>query len=144
MTFLVAVGLGLIAIPVWKLTSAPATVATAVDDGRAPVVDGLESVELLVWVSHVPANVVVGQDGRELAVFSFDADGMQEVIEQVDVAITGDAVSLDVTADFSGVTGADESAVEIGVLRDGAEKRTTFFRVSGYADERVRVDVPHE
>ncbi|QQL45020.1 hypothetical protein [Sulfuriroseicoccus oceanibius] len=143
LTLLVAVGLGLIAVPVWRLTSTDPAVAVA-DGGADPTEVDLESAELLVWVSHTPAQVVVRQDGNELARLVFEEDGLQEEVVAIEMVGASDEWVFDVEADFAAVEGAPESAVEVAVLPAGAEKQGVMLRVAGFADERVRIAVPEE
>jgi len=142
LTFLVVVGLGLIAVPVWRLTSTDPDARAAAGAGAERESADMESAELLIWVSHLPAEVVVSQAGEELARVDFAVDGLQEEVVPVAMARGTDEWVLDVRADFSGVDGAPESAVEVAVLPAGGEKRGGMLRVSGYADERVRIAVP--
>lgn len=139
LTLLVVIGLGLIAIPVWRLTSA-AEVEAGVGS-RSTVESGeTDEVEVLVWVSHLPAVVTLSYADRpdDQSVFEFSADGEgQELVGELVVATSTGDIALDVQAEFPN---GDDGAVEIGLLRDGEEKVSRLFRVTGFADERVRFE----
>lgn len=139
LTIFVLFGLAAIAVPVWHLTSgAPAYSVTHAAEQNA--IDHIyEEVDLVIWVSHIPATVTLQSiDGKSTTMRVGD-DELQEVYAEISVPVDEDAASLVVTVEHES-DAAVESALTITAHRGDQEARKAFFKFSGFGEEELTFD----
>jgi len=143
LSIFVLFGLAAIAVPVWHLTSgAPAYSVTHAAEQKA-IDDIYEDVDLVIWVSHIPATVTLQSvDGKSTAMRVGD-DGLQEVFAEISVPVDEDVASLVVTVEHKSDE-AVESALTITAHRGDHEAREALLKFSGFGEEELKFDWSHQ
>lgn len=139
-TAAVCAGLAVLAVPLHRLTSAPAVVAVpvvAATDAGAATTPCVLRLKLLAPAAKV---TVMTPGGATLLDLTDIPAGVSE--HDAELLLNRDAGELDVRVDFGG--SAAETAVFLTVMPDGMEEKTLFITGSGVVRDVLRFEWPHE
>ena len=143
LTIFVLLGLAAIAVPVWRLTSGnPAYSQIHAADQKEADLEG-EDVDLVIWVSHIPAVVTLRSAGGKATTMTIGEDGLQEVYTELALPVDQNMASLIVTVEHESAV-AVESALSITANRGDHEAREAFFKFVGFGEEELKFDWSHQ
>lgn len=143
LTIFVLFGLAAIAVPVWQLTSGVPAYSETHAAGQKAIDHLYENIDLVIWVSHIPATVTLQSIDGKSTTMRVGNDNLQEVYAEIAVPVDEDAASLVVTVEHQSDQ-AVESALTITANRGNHESREAFLKFAGFGEDELKFDWSHQ
>ncbi len=142
LTIFVLLGLAAIAVPVWRLTSGDPTYSETYAAEQKAEIFTHEDVDLVIWVSHIPAKVTLQSVDGKTTTMRIGDDGLQEAYAEIALPVDDDTAALVVTVERES-DDAVESVLTITANRGDDEAIEHFMKFAGFGEEQMKFDWSH-